>query len=55
MKRRTNVAPAGPGGESSRGLPGRPLRHERADDRREPAIDWLAADPVFQGRVTARA
>ena len=55
MMRRTNTPSDGPRQESSRPFLSRPVRRERADDRPEPAIDWLAADPVFQGRVTARA
>lgn len=55
MKRRTSAPADGPAREISRPFLSRPVRRERADDRPERAIDWLAADPVFQGRVAARA
>jgi hypothetical protein len=55
MKRRTNA----PSDEASRAtvrpVLSRPVRRERAGDYREPAIDWLAADPVFQALFAARA
>jgi hypothetical protein len=54
MKRRTNAASDGPM-QMSRSLLSRPLRRERAGDRRELPIEWLAADPVFRRRATSRA
>ena len=54
MKRRANTASEGPTQIPS-SLLRRPLRRERAGDRRELPIDWLAADPVFKRLAAARA
>ena len=54
MKRRTNAPSDGPHRGTSRRSLIRPVRRERALEWRQPAIDWLVSDPVFQARVAAR-